>query len=291
VVVRAVEILYACDEGLRLIQEYEPPQQASLTLVPHASTGAACTEAPRGLFYHRYEIAPDGAILDATIVPPTSQNQKAIEADVRAFAQEHMHLKKRPRRAVRAGGTQSRSLHLVRDPLDHPGSGRDVSERTQAGRKLVVGLGNEWRGDDGVGLLVARRLRAKALDGVIVRDVGNDPTQLLEAWANADVAYVIDALCSGSEPGTARRWDVSRDSLDGNIFRLSTHRVTVAEAVELARALKQLPRRLVVFGIEGQCYCVGCEVSLEVRRGADRIADTIERELRDAETETKPSTR
>ena len=95
VIVRAVEILYACDEGLRLIQEYEPPPQASLPIVPHAGTGAACTEAPRGLLYHRYQLAPDGAILRATIVPPTSQNQKAIEADVRAFVQKHLHLKKK----------------------------------------------------------------------------------------------------------------------------------------------------------------------------------------------------
>jgi len=95
VIVRAVEIAYACDEALRLIQEYQPPQRASLPIVPHAGTGAACTEAPRGLLYHRYELAPDGSIVTATLVPPTSQNQKAIEADVRAFVQSHLHLKKK----------------------------------------------------------------------------------------------------------------------------------------------------------------------------------------------------
>lgn len=95
VIVRAVEILYACEEGLRLIEAYEPPENASLATVPHAGTGAACTEAPRGLLYHRYRLATDGSILNATIVPPTSQNQKTIEADLRSFVQSHLHLPKK----------------------------------------------------------------------------------------------------------------------------------------------------------------------------------------------------
>ena len=73
------------------------------------------------------------------------------------------------------------------------------------------------------------------------------------------------------------------DSLDEKVFRLSTHGATVADAGELARALKRLPRCLVIFGIEGKCFQMGCGVSLEVRSGADHVADTIERELLDAE--------
>jgi len=163
--------------------------------------------------------------------------------------------------------------------------------KAQAARKLVVGMGNEWRGDDGVGLLVARRLRAKALAGVTVRELGDDPTRLLEAWAGADLVYLVDALWSGSEPGTTQRWEVSMGLMGERIFPLSTHGATVADAVELARALKRLPRRLVIFGIEGQCFHMGCGVSLEVRRGADQIADKIECELRDAEAAEKMSSR
>ena len=92
IVVRAVEILFACDEALRLIAAYEPPAEPCIAVAPRAATGYACTEAPRGLLYHRYRIDEHGTILDAKIVPPTSQNQKTIEADLRRFVSRHLDL-------------------------------------------------------------------------------------------------------------------------------------------------------------------------------------------------------
>ena len=86
IVVRAVETLYACDEALRVIEAYQEPEQPHLDLTPRAGTGYACTEAPRGMLYHRYRLDADGTILDAKIVPPTSQNQPSIEDDLKAFA-------------------------------------------------------------------------------------------------------------------------------------------------------------------------------------------------------------
>ncbi|HWP59811.1 MAG TPA: Ni/Fe hydrogenase subunit alpha [Candidatus Acidoferrales bacterium] len=94
IVVRSVEILYACDEALRLISEYEPPERAFVEVEPRPSSGAACTEAPRGLLYHRYRIAADGSIVEAKIVPPTSQNQKTIEGDLLSFVESHLGLAK-----------------------------------------------------------------------------------------------------------------------------------------------------------------------------------------------------
>ena len=79
---RSVEILYACDEALRLIASYEPPEQPAVAVAPRAATGYGCTEAPRGILFHCYELDTDGTILDARIVPPTSQNQKTIEQDL-----------------------------------------------------------------------------------------------------------------------------------------------------------------------------------------------------------------
>ncbi len=86
IVVRAVETLYACDEALRIIDAYQEPEQPRLDLTPRAGIGHACTEAPRGMLYHRYRLDADGTILDAKIVPPTSQNQPSIEDDLKAFA-------------------------------------------------------------------------------------------------------------------------------------------------------------------------------------------------------------
>jgi coenzyme F420-reducing hydrogenase alpha subunit len=92
IIVRSVEILYACDEALRLIEQYEPPDQASVPVPPQAATGYGCTEAPRGILYHRYRIDNAGVIQDARIVPPTSQNQKTIESDLRWFVERNLDL-------------------------------------------------------------------------------------------------------------------------------------------------------------------------------------------------------
>ena len=80
--VRAVEVVAACDEALAIIDAYEEPDAPALAVEPRAGTGAACTEAPRGLLYHRYTLDDAGTITDAVIVPPTSQNQPTIEHDL-----------------------------------------------------------------------------------------------------------------------------------------------------------------------------------------------------------------
>jgi len=92
IVVRAVELVHATDEALSIIDSWDGASAASVEVPPRAGIGHGATEAPRGMLYHRYELAEDGTILDATIVPPTSQNQPGIEADLRAFVQERLDL-------------------------------------------------------------------------------------------------------------------------------------------------------------------------------------------------------
>jgi sulfhydrogenase subunit alpha len=92
IIVRAVELVYACDEAIRLIDEYEMPDQPAVVVEPRAGVGYGCTEAPRGTLYHRYRIDDQGIITDAKIVPPTSQNQKQIEDDLRHFVSQHIDL-------------------------------------------------------------------------------------------------------------------------------------------------------------------------------------------------------
>ena len=86
IIVRALEIVYACEEALRIIAAYVPPELAAVPLEPRAGVGFGCTEAPRGICWHRYEFEADGTIKTARIVPPTSQNQPSIEADLMAVA-------------------------------------------------------------------------------------------------------------------------------------------------------------------------------------------------------------
>jgi sulfhydrogenase subunit alpha len=85
IILRSVEVLYACDEALRIIGAYEEPERPSVAFDIRPGVGFGCTEAPRGILYHRYEIDGDGTILDADIVPPTAQNQPSIENDLRHF--------------------------------------------------------------------------------------------------------------------------------------------------------------------------------------------------------------
>jgi sulfhydrogenase subunit alpha len=92
IVVRAVETVYAAAEALRIIDEYERPELSGTDVPPVAGVGHGVSEAPRGLLYHRYELDDDGRILSAAIVPPTSQNQAAIEADLRHTVSANLHL-------------------------------------------------------------------------------------------------------------------------------------------------------------------------------------------------------
>jgi coenzyme F420-reducing hydrogenase alpha subunit len=92
IIVRALEVAWACEEALQIIDGYERPDAPAVEVEPRAATGWAATEAPRGLLYHRYEIDQEGDILDADIVPPTSQNQKTIEDDLWDFVDAHMRL-------------------------------------------------------------------------------------------------------------------------------------------------------------------------------------------------------
>jgi sulfhydrogenase subunit alpha len=92
IVVRSVELVFACDEALRLIEAYEPPDAPAVEVEPRAGTGYGVSEAPRGLLYHRYTLDADGSIVEAKIVPPTSQNQLAIEDDLRGVVTAYSEL-------------------------------------------------------------------------------------------------------------------------------------------------------------------------------------------------------
>jgi len=92
IIVRSVETLYACEEALRIIKDYEMPDKPSVEIEPRAATGHGCSEAPRGVLYHRYEIDDKGVIRTARIIPPTSQNQTTIENDLKRFVGMNLDL-------------------------------------------------------------------------------------------------------------------------------------------------------------------------------------------------------
>jgi len=92
IIVRSLETMYACEEALRIIDAYEEPDLPAVAIEPRAGSGCGCTEAPRGILFHRYRLDSEGIIRDARIVPPTSQNQPSIEEDLRAYVNDRIDL-------------------------------------------------------------------------------------------------------------------------------------------------------------------------------------------------------
>ncbi len=132
----------------------------------------------------------------------------------------------------------------------------------------VIGLGNEWRGDDGVGIEVARRLRGTALDG--------EPIGLVQALNGDPDVVLVDAVSSGAPPGTVHVFEVGSEPLPAKLFGASsTHALGLAEAVELARALGQLPARVRVYGIEGAAFAFGKGLTREVEAAAERVVEEV----------------
>ena len=146
-------------------------------------------------------------------------------------------------------------------------------------RVLVLGVGNPDRGDDAAGLQVVRRLRAAVPGDVRVREMGLDGMAMLDAWEDAESVVIVDAMQSGLAPGTVERFDATREPMPSRRFGASTHAFSVAEAVEMGRALGRLPARVVVIGIEGKCFDPGAGLSPEVEQGLDRAVDRVLREL------------
>lgn len=92
ILVRSLETVYACEEALKICKAYEEPDLPAVEVPVRAGVGYGCTEAPRGILYHRYRLDEKGMILDAKIVPPTAQNQKTIEQDLREFIPPRLRL-------------------------------------------------------------------------------------------------------------------------------------------------------------------------------------------------------
>lgn len=145
---------------------------------------------------------------------------------------------------------------------------------------LVIGIGNKYRGDDAVGLAVVRALRNKNMKHVRLMESDGNCTDLLDAWKYARKVILIDAVSSGARAGTIHRFDVHTQPLPAGYTLSSTHAFGIAETLELARTLNQLPPSVIVYGIEGQQFTSGENLSPAVRKGVQGI---VERVLADAQ--------
>ncbi len=258
IVARAAEIWLALHEAARLLAQGHDEASASPTPPPRAGRAAGCTEAPRGLLWHRYETDARGLITRARIVPPTSQNQARIEADLRqsltrfGFDQPDAALRLRAEMVIRNyDPCISCATHFLKLHIDRDEAPVVKTPAPAARRVLVLGVGTEQAGDDAGLRLVEHLAREAALapylaSGRLLLHASRQPLLDSPRWIrDEDEVFVIDALHEAN-PGSLREIDGAILADSG--LALSSHGLSVGDAHRLLMALGRTAARLTVLG-------------------------------------------
>ena len=137
-------------------------------------------------------------------------------------------------------------------------------------KRILIGLGNPFRGDDGAGLEVASRVRSVESHPCLLGSY-----ELMDLWEGADEVIVVDAMVSDAAAGTVRRFDPHREALPSKTFA-STHAIGIAETIEMAKLLGTLPDRMTVYGIEASDVTPGTELSPTVEEAVARVTAEID---------------
>jgi len=136
----------------------------------------------------------------------------------------------------------------------------------------VIGLGNRYRSDDGIGLYIADNIKAQNNKRIRVIENISDGAALIEAWSEEGRVFVVDAAASDGKPGAIYRFDALHEKIPADIFaRYSTHSINITETIELAITLERLPESLVIFGVEGPNFASGIGLTPEVEKAAAEV--------------------
>jgi hydrogenase maturation protease len=158
---------------------------------------------------------------------------------------------------------------------EKPTEGFRVFDQGSLQKVLVVGIGNEYRSDDGIGIVIARKICERRLSSVCVKEKSGEGAELMEAWREYERVILVDAVSSGSPPGTLFKINARKKKVPAKFFHYSTHAFSVAEAIELARAMKTLPQKLWVYGIEGANFSAGISISHVVQESIKHVVEEI----------------
>ncbi len=300
IVARAAEIYYVLLETIRLIDTLPAVAQAAVAVQPRAGTGFGCTEAPRGLLWHRYETDAEGRIVAARIVPPTSQNQVRIEEDIRLSLQnfglqhDEEELRTHAEKVIRnydpciSCATHFLKLKVERGqryampPL--PADARGSLPAVNSTPVRIIGIGSA-NGLDQVGwqaleALVACRFPSRFRSGRVTLERCPAPAVLPALLADARLLVFIDALSGEHEAGTLCR--VELDDIRGMRNSYSSHAAGLREAVDLLLSLAEVPPRIVCYGIGvGPHPVAGPAVTADGIAAAvsDELASALEAEI------------
>ncbi len=140
---------------------------------------------------------------------------------------------------------------------------------------LLIGIGNEYRCDDSIGLYVIRLLKEQYLPETIIVESSGDGVELIELFRSARMTILIDAVSSGGKPGTVYQFEAHKQPLPARLSFQSTHMFGVGEAIELARVLKHIPPILLVYAIEGENFSTGVGLSSKVEEAAYTVVEQV----------------
>ena len=142
-------------------------------------------------------------------------------------------------------------------------------------KPLLIGAGNRWRRDDGVGPVIVDRLAALLEDRVETRLLSGEGAGLIDAWQGRDAVWLFDAAAPAGEPGRVTRIEAQHGPVPAELCHHSTHRFGVGEAIEMARVLDRLPARLVLVVIEGSDFGEGTGLSSAVTNRLDTVVEEV----------------
>jgi len=269
IIARAIEIYFVILEAERLLSSYETTSQPRMDVIHKAGTGYGCTEAPRGLLWHRYDIDEKGCITKAIIVPPTSQNQPRIEQDLKEslinFGLDNTKekLKLHAEKVIRnydpciSCATHFLNLNLVRDNvLAHNDQKNLITDfvNIDITKTAIIGIGSPNQNDDNgwkiIDALNDRKiihtLKKKGLRLYKLDRPGIKLNEIIKPFTSV---IIIDAASSNNDEQKLV-W-IKAGDINTTPSSISSHDIRLPETLKLMHTLKTLPDKTIILGVHG----------------------------------------
>jgi hydrogenase maturation protease len=267
IIARAIEIYFALVEAESQLSNYEAGGQTIVEFEPAAGTGYGCSEAPRGILWHRYDIDENGCVKKAIIVPPTSQNQPRIEQDLRnsllnfGLDNETGKLRLHAEKVIRnydpciSCATHFLNLNLLRDGVTEESKHKEtvkLFKDIDLRRTAIIGIGSPHEGDD-IGwrmidqLLQNETIKSLKQKGLSLFKLDRPGLALADHMKPYDHVLIIDAIKPGQLDRSYICIDASQELVSSS--GISSHETGAIESISLLKSLQLIPKQLVVFGI------------------------------------------
>ncbi len=144
--------------------------------------------------------------------------------------------------------------------------------------KLLLGIGNRFRSDDGLGPYVVEQINKKKIDDIVARELNGDFTNIIDRLGNYQELIVVDVSIAGQKTGSYKVIDYSKEGLPTDWAQSSTHGLGIAEGLQLASVLGVLPDKVIIYAVEAGNFNPGNQLSPEVLKAANTVITEIEKQ-------------